>query len=449
MRRLLTSVLVSAAASLAAAPLAAQQGPLDALVAEGLQNNLGIASTRLATRRAETEVDRARGALLPSLDLNGRYSEYSGVFDLGQLINPAYAALNQLTGTNNFPTNLSLVQPFKQDVRVRFTQPVIVPAAWADLALRRAQRDGSRQRLGAEARGLAATIQLAWLQHHGAEQAVALWNSTVPLLEENVRVSERLVAAGSAVPEVVFRARAELASAEQSRRDAIVTRDDARRQFNRVMHRPLEQPVEEVADSLLAQPIALDVDGAVTSAKQAREELGEADAGVRTAEAAQRLATASFLPLVAVSVDGGFTGPKLEFSGNNDFAALSVTVQWNLFSGGQDLARRREAAYDAARARLQREDVAIALEQQVRNAHAAAASAWASLATADARLAAAERTFTLVRRRYDEGLASHIEFTDARTSYTNAGLNRIISRIGYAARAVELERAAATRTITQ
>ena len=44
----------------------------------------------------------ARGRLLPSLSLDARYSEQSGTLDLGDFVNPAYAALNQLTGRNDF-----------------------------------------------------------------------------------------------------------------------------------------------------------------------------------------------------------------------------------------------------------------------------------------------------------------------------------------------------------
>jgi len=50
-----------------------------------------------------------------------------------------------------------------------------------------------------------------------------------------------------------------------------------------------------------------------------------------------------------------------------------------------------------------------------------------------------------VRRRYEEGAASSIEFVDARTTYTNAQLNRVLTGYGYAVRWVELERAAALR----
>jgi len=53
-----------------------------------------------------------------------------------------------------------------------------------------------------------------------------------------------------------------------------------------------------------------------------------------------------------------------------------------------------------------------------------------------------------VQRRYEEGLATPIEFLDARTALTGAELNRVVTVHTYAIRWVELERAAALRRVS-
>jgi len=83
----------------------------------------------------------------------------------------------------------------------------------------------------------------------------------------------------------------------------------------------------------------------------------------------------------------------------------------------------------------------------VRQAYEAAIVAREAIATAEARVAAARRTFDLVRRRYEEGEANQIEFLDARTQLTNAELNRALTANRYAMRYVDLERAAALRSL--
>jgi outer membrane protein TolC len=431
----------------ATAPLVAQQDPLGALVREGLENNLGLTETRLETTQRELDVTRARALFLPTAGVDARYSALSGVLDIGQFINPAYQTLNQLTGTNAFPTDLRITQPFKQDMRVRVTQPLFDASILANYSLARSLREVQRGRLGGSARELAAGIQLGYLQYASARQVVALYRSTLDVLQENLRVSERLVAAGSITPDAVSRARADLSETTQRLAEAEQQRDAAVRALNQLLNRPLDRPVEVIPDSALAFPLTLTLDEALARASDAREELQEADFGIRAARAQTRLAEASFLPSVALAVDYGFQGNRLRFSGDNDFTVASLVVQWNLFNGGRDAARRRQGRLETERAQVARADLETRIALQVRQAYEAAVVARDAIPTAGTRLEAAGRTFELVRRRYDEGLAPHLEFTQARADLTNAGLNEILTRYAYAARYVELERAAALRTI--
>jgi outer membrane protein TolC len=428
-------------------PAAAQQNPLDALVHEGLEQNLGLTQERLVTDERSLDVTRARALFLPTAGVDARYSALSGVLDIGDLVNPAYRALNQLTGTNAFPTDLSITQPFKQDMRVRVTQPLFDASILANYSLARSLREIQHGRLGAAARDLAEGIELGYLQFASARQVAALYGSTLEVLRENLRVSERLVAAGSATPDAVSRARADLSETTQRLAEADQQRDAAGRALNQLLHRALDRPVEVIPDSALAFPLAPTLDEALARAHDARDELREADFGVRAARAQTRLAEASFLPSVALAVDYGFQGDRLRFSGANDFTAVSVVVQWNLFNGGRDAARRRQGRLETERAQVAREDLETRIALQVRQAYDAAVVAREAIPTAGARLEAAARTFELVRRRYDEGLAPHLEFTQARADFTNAGLNQILTRYTYAARYVELERVAALRTI--
>src|SRR5215831_18659196 len=73
--------------------------PLEPLVREALRVNLGLAQERLEERRSAAEEGEARALLLPTLSLESRYSHIEGGLNMGDLINPAYSALNQLTGT--------------------------------------------------------------------------------------------------------------------------------------------------------------------------------------------------------------------------------------------------------------------------------------------------------------------------------------------------------------
>ena len=100
--------LVTAQAAPLRAQTAAPRSPLDALVVEGLAANPLLRARSFAVDREDAAVAEARGRFLPSLTANARASALAGAPNLGALINPAYAALNQLLGQNAFPTNISL-----------------------------------------------------------------------------------------------------------------------------------------------------------------------------------------------------------------------------------------------------------------------------------------------------------------------------------------------------
>jgi outer membrane protein TolC len=425
--------------------LPAQEGPLDSLVREGLAANLGLMQQALRDQQSEAAVREARAGFLPSLDVDARYSKQSGQIDFGPLINPVYAALNELTGTDQFPTNLSFTLPLNQDMRLRGAVPLFNPRVIAGNSLARTLRGASQAQLGAQARALAAEIQLAWLRHATAAHSAELLRNTVPLLLENERVSERLVAAGTATPDNVSRARADRSSVEQRLAQAERIRDATARDLNQLLQRPLATPAPAIPDSALFRPLPVTLDDAIAHGLRVREEVRQADWGVQAAGAQVRLASAGFLPTVTLAADYGFQGNDLRFTSDNDFVIASVLLQWNLFRGGADVARRDQAQLGRKAAVAAQAEARQQVELDVRQAYDAAQVAEQEISVADARLAAAEHTFTLVRRRYEEGLAPHLDFTQARSDFTNAGLNQILTRYAYLARLVDLERAAALR----
>ena len=449
-RGMRNALAIFAACVLASSPAAAQSSdPFAALIREGLENNLALARERLAEDQSEAAVRQARALYLPTLSFDARYSRTSGVLDVGDLVNPAYEALNQITGFNRFPTDIDATLPLAQETRFRLGQPVYNPAIRANYEASKSLRGQQGAQLRGATRRLAADIQTAWLQHASASRVVELYQSTLTLVRENVRVNERLLAAGTITPEAVLRARADVSEVEQQLAEAEERQSAARRAWNLVLDRPLETPVPAIPDDALAFELPSAPDGLVRTALARREELEQTTWGERAAEAQERAATGSFLPTISLGVDYGVQGQEYRFGPDDDVLVASVVVQWNLFNGGRDVARRQQATLEARRARTQREELSRRIELEVRQTYDAARVASQATRTASDRVAAARRAFELVARRREEGLASQVEFIDARSAYTRAELNEILTRYSYAMRWVALERAAALRDVSE
>jgi outer membrane protein TolC len=435
-------------AGLCAAPLAAQvapaRSPLDDLVAIALRDNPARRAEILATARAEAGVREARGLYLPSAAFNARYTELAGnTVDLGQLINPAFGALNQLLQRPAFPTDIDVQLPLRQETTLRLSQPVYQPAIRAAHRAAVALADARAAQRDAAAQELAADVRSSYIGYAQLAAAAAIHDSALVALDELVRVAERLVARGAATPDAVLRARAERSQVAQTRDIVAQGRDAARHSLNSLLNRPLETPIALLTDSSITTWELPALDDALRAARSGRHELRQLDHVARAVQARQQAARGSFLPSVALAVDYGVQGREYRFDRSRDFAAFTVVASWNLFNGGQDAARLQQAALEVREAAARREHTARGIELEVTTVWDAARVARQAIATATDRLTSAHRTFTLVQRRYDLGAATQLEYLDARAQWTAAELNLVATRHEYLTRRVALDRAAA------
>ncbi len=366
--------------------------------------------------------------------------------NLGDFINPAYAAINQVIGRNEFPTNIDVTLPYTQESKLHGVIPLFNGALFANLdaarsirALRGAERAAMVRRLDAE-------VRIAYLDYMRAAHAVEMWDATLPVIAENARIAQRLVNEGSATPDAVLRARADAAEAREQRADAVRTRDAALGALNLLMDRPPDAPVPEFDDAALPAPPEMTLADAQVASRH-REEFAMAGAAVNAASAQGRAAKSAFLPSVALAADYGIQGNAYYFDRNHDVAIGSLVLSWNLFNGAQDAARQDAASAARRGAELQRADVERQVALDVRTAWDAVAVARETAAASVDRLNAARAAFTLVDRRFVEGYAPHLEWSDARAKLTAAELGVVLARYALAARIVNLERAAALRDL--
>ena len=303
---------------------------LDGYVAEALRANPGLSASRSAARRAGSALREARGRLLPAAGVNARYSAYSGVINIGDFINPAYTALNGLLGESRFPTDVSATLPLRQETRLEVVQPLFAPALLAATAAAAAQRDIAGAAVGGMTRRIAAEVQLAWLAYATSERVIETLESARGVLDEGLRVSEHLVSAGSATPDVTLRARAERSEVVQQLAEARHRRDAARRAFNLLRDADGEAPVALAADSTLVPADTLSRDAFEASALAHREELRQADGGIRLSNAGRRAAASAFLPTIALSASYGVQGNRYRFDRSNDVALASLVLSLSL-----------------------------------------------------------------------------------------------------------------------
>lgn len=152
-------------------------------------------------------------------------------------------------------------------------------------------------------------------------------------------------------------------------------------------------------------------------------------------EAATKLATAErSLMLPSVGVVGSFGSvPYRDFGLNDRYSAIGINVNVPLTNGNLFLARRAEATYRAEQQTQRMHDVENQIARDVRTALLSANTAYQRLSLTDQLLAQAKQALDLAQARYNLGLSSIVELTQAQLNETQAEIAQASARFDYQA----------------
>jgi outer membrane protein len=432
---------------------------IDEYVREALRSNLSLRTESLEVERNLASLEAARARFFPELSLAARYTRAEGGREidvpLGTLLNPIYSTLNDLLAaqgqTGSFPTigdqTINFVREREQDTRLTLRQPIYAPAIPAAIRAQRASLEASEFGRIAFARGLKRDVTVAYLDWLKATKTVDIVQSSVALLEENLRVNESLFRNGKITEDQVLRARAELLAAIQQLREARNGQSQTRSYLNFLRNRPLE-------DALVAATVDREVSNAVqdlaalrAAALENRPELDQLDRATRVAESRVQLARAELKPTLSLGVDAGTQSEEYEFGRGRNFGMISLLLNWQFFDGGARRAEARSARAAARQAATRRDEAALQIQLEVQQALDRLQTTSDSLATAEARVEAASAGFRIAGRKRDEGVINQVEFIDARNSLTSAQLNLNLTLFNLLARQAELDYATAAGTV--
>ncbi|MDP2323110.1 MAG: TolC family protein, partial [Gammaproteobacteria bacterium] len=248
---------------------------LDDYVQEALASNLALRSQQFDVERQLALLAEARSRFLPQLDFEARYARADGgreiELPIGDVINPAYQTLNELLLASGQPTrfdnipdpSFQLLREREQDTRLRLRQPVYAPAIPAAFRAQRATLDSAQYARQALARRLERDVTVGYLDWLRARSSVEIVESSLALLQENLRVNDSLYANGRVTRDQVLRARAELLEVQQQRREIGNLAARNRQLLNFLMNRELDAPLE------MASPGSRDPAHAVNEAAEA------------------------------------------------------------------------------------------------------------------------------------------------------------------------------------
>jgi outer membrane protein TolC len=177
---------------------------VSSLVADALAANLELEGASAGVAERLAALDQARARYLPSLDFSARYSAADGGrtidFPVGDLLNPVYASLNQITGTSHFAPvanqEINFQRTREQDSKLSLTQPLYDARISAARAAAESQYESAAAGRAALAGRIERDMREAYYRWLQARAQIAVFDATLELATENHRVNDSLFKIG-------------------------------------------------------------------------------------------------------------------------------------------------------------------------------------------------------------------------------------------------------------
>jgi len=432
----------------------AQRQVLESYIQQGLKNNLQLQQEQLNYERSTENLAQAKALFLPYVGVNASYQFADGgrkiSIPVGDLVNPVYSNLNQInsklnTGAPQYPlisnqTTNFLATNF-HDSKVRVIQPVFNPEIYFNYKAQKELTTVQQAQKKAYENQLKFEIISAYYQYLQSDDALRILRNTHSSLKELLKVNQKLVANAKATNDVLLNTEYELNKTEQQIAENEKNFEVSQAYFNFLLNREMNSSIEK--DSTLTMTINSnqEISSLTAAALQQRQELQQLRNGLRASEQIIGLNKGNaFLPKINVVGDIGYQGFYYTFATDQQYWLVQFGLTWDIFKGGEKKAKTQQARIDYQVMENKMEQLKRQIELQVIQSHYELKAALQAHIASQSGVKSAEKSFQIIRVKYNEGQAILLEYIDAQNKYTTAQLTHSINQYEVLRKAASLQK---------
>ncbi len=401
------------------------QNALEQYVSEGLKNNLVVQAQNITLEQAENALRVARNHFLPTVQLLGDYTSGEGgrsiSLPVGDLLNPVYSSLNQLTQSDAFPQIPNVDQNFFPknfyDAKVRASIPLINTDLIINRSIKSKQLAIKDYEVKAYKRQLAFEIEEAYFKHLSSAEAVKIYEGALSLIQKNVEINESLKKNGKGLPANVMRSKSEAAKVKAELNSANNNFSNSRQYFNFLLNRELNTPID--AAYFFDHDIFPD---SISVSTNQREELSMLKIGNDISASFVKMNQLNRLPKLNAFVDFGSQASDWKFDNQSQYYLFGVQLSIPLFKGFTNNIQISQSKLDLRKSELALQNAYRAIQMSADIARNDLLTAHQNFGAAKEQLKAAESYYQLIEKGYLQGVNSLIEFLDARNQLTTSEL---------------------------
>lgn len=424
------------------------QSKLDGYIETGLKNNEVIKQHNFDINKSMWALKEAHSLFYPTVSLNGTYTVADGGrtidIPIGDMLNPVYNTLNQITNSNAFPTleNQSvLINPDNfYDARIHTTMPLLNFEIIYNKRIKNQQTSLQKIELEIYQRELVKDIKIAYYKYLQSVEGIKIYQEALVLVKENQRVNQSLYKNDKINRTAVLRSDNEVIRIEANLETAKQVSKNAQSYFNFLLNQKLDAPIE--VDESKSLPTE-----ALPENTQNREELQKLTQVKEINETVGKLTQSYWFPKLGGFADVGFQDFDFNVNKDSRYYFAGVSLEMNIFSGNKNKYKLKQVEEDSKKISSQTDNVRQQLLLQFQVAQNNLKAALEQYNANKNQKESAKKYNDDITKLYKEGQAIYIELLDAQNQWVNAQLNTnislYISWIAYA----ELERANATFTL--
>jgi outer membrane protein TolC len=425
-----------------------QSRQLDDYILLAFGQNQGLKQQNFDLERSMFALKEAKTMYLPTVSMLGSYTKSAGgrTIDVpvGDLVNPIYSALNQLTSSSKYPqiSNQSfLLNPDNfYDLKLRTSLPLINAEIRYNKLIKQKLISSQQAAVNVYKRALVKDIKTAYYHYFQALQGIEAYRSAAMLINENIRVNTSLLRNGVRNGTALLRAQTELEKNNAALINAQRNADNARAYFNFLLNRTLTESIN--IDSVAVARLSAVPD--TTTGSGNREELQQLKILKEVNGLDYRLQRSNLIPKLSTFIDLGSQGTDFKVNDKTRYYLWGVNLQWDIFTGGKNKFRAAQAQSNiranAARIDETEQSFKLQLAQAYNNYH----SAKAACISAVSGLSFAGKYYKDQLRAYRAGQLLYLELIDAQDQLTSAKLRMADVQADLQITLAELERNQAT-----
>jgi len=286
---------------------------------------------------------------------------------------------------------------------------------------------------------IALTVKEAYTNILLAQRLIRVQEQAVERAELNLASAKGFLDVGTQPLSTVVRAEVDVANAKVDLINARNALRTARVALNTAMALDVNTPIE-IRDNLEYEPMTLDRAALRAEALRQSPEYRQAKLQTSAAQASVQVASRNFLP--NVSGTGSYGGSQLDLNPN---WSLGLAFTWNIFDGGHLIAAYDEAKANLGAASARAKAAELTLIQNLEQAEIAVEAAQERIQAAQVVIASAQENFRLAQGRFDVGVGTILELTDAQLALTQASNTEATALAEYRIALAQLDRAAGRR----